>query len=162
MELNNRVLTIDRVHAVDENDILNVECRVVFWGNWQPTMRWELQGRALELNTTGSTLMTVNNSVTSTFKLVVNSTMFPQPFIRLTCTTYFAMEQRPSPTSGTKTAANCPGYNNTWHAPVLTIGPSRNYIAGISYRERFKNISGMYSYEVRYIDCIIRNKGTIL
>ena len=168
MKIKNKVLNIDRLHiAVEENDILQFECRLLFWGNWQPTMRWELQGRILD--TQDSTLMKVNNSVTSTLELVINSTIFPHPFIRLECTTYFAMEHKPSPMYGTKTSANCPGYNFTWHAPDLVINSGRNYMTG-NYREQFEYVH-LLNIWLRYLciyrkhialDCIIRTKKTFL
>ena len=90
-------------------------CEIRIWGNWIPTMRWQVNGKHVEDNRT----LTHHDfsSVSSAITLVINSNIFFQSSVQVSCLTHFTLENILESNS----ASNIPDYNHMWVAPRLII-----------------------------------------
>ena len=90
-------------------------CKIRIWGDWVPTMRWQVNGEQVGDNNTKT--HHDNISVSSAITLVINSNIFSQSIIQVSCLTHFTLGNKPK----SKSASNIPDYHHTWVAPPLMI-----------------------------------------
>ena len=103
------------VGYINENEVISMSCRVQFWGNWPPTMQWNVNEGILSHDDTINKYN--NDSVTSVLHTVINSTRFPRTTLQFKCKTYFTRDNKPEHS----TAPNIPQYSNTWSSPKIQI-----------------------------------------
>ena len=111
---NNRVNST--VYDVVENDTVGMVCKIRMWGDWIPTMRWQINGEQVEDNYT-KTNHEDTIKVSSAITLVINSNILSQSTVQVSCLTHFRLGNKPED----KSASNIPDYNRMWVAPLLII-----------------------------------------
>ena len=113
--LNGKKVNNTGVNDVVENDIVGMVCKIRIWGDWVPTMRWQVNGEQVGDNNTKT--HHDNSSVSSAITLVIISNIFSQSTVQVSCLTHFTLGNKPK----SKSASNIPDYHHTWVAPPLMI-----------------------------------------